>query len=103
MKTTFSIYSKWLLCVALLLWQGIALAQAPAISWQKSLGGSNYDWATSIQQTIDGGYIVAGFSWSNDGDVTGNHGNNDSWIVKFCAVAGVFHLSYLHITKSGII
>lgn len=28
--------------------------------WQKTYGGSNYDEAYSIQQTTDGGYIVAG-------------------------------------------
>ena len=42
--------------------------------WQKSLGGSSGDYATSIQQTSDGGFIVAGSSNSNDGDVSGNHG-----------------------------
>jgi uncharacterized repeat protein (TIGR01451 family) len=52
------------------------------ITWQKSLGGTDNDDSRSIQQTSDGGYIVAGFSFSNNGDVTGNHGNNDYWIVK---------------------
>jgi hypothetical protein len=52
------------------------------IEWQKTLGGSNWDWAFSVQQTPDGGYIVAGFTWSNDGDVSGNHGSLDAWIVK---------------------
>ncbi|MEI6489309.1 MAG: T9SS type A sorting domain-containing protein [Bacteroidota bacterium] len=52
------------------------------IQWQKSFGGSSDDFATSIQQTSDGGYIVAGNSNSSDGDVTGNHGNNDYWLVK---------------------
>ena len=52
------------------------------IIWEKSLGGSGYDGAQSIQQISDGGYIVAGHSFSNDGDVTGNHGSNDYWIVK---------------------
>ena len=51
-------------------------------NWQKSLGGSGYDWANSIQQTTDGGYIIAGVSVSNDGDVSGNHGSGDYWIVK---------------------
>jgi hypothetical protein len=50
--------------------------------WEKSLGGSNSDYASSIQQTSDGGYIVAGSSYSSDGDVTGNHGGSDYWIVK---------------------
>ena len=54
----------------------------PSIEWQKSLGGSKTEHGHSIQQTSDGGYIVAGESDSNDGDVTGNHGGFDSWIVK---------------------
>src|SRR5438128_385570 len=54
---------------------------APQIEWQKCLGGSLWDEAHSIQQTTDGGYIVAGYSNSNDGDVSGNH-NYDSLIVK---------------------
>jgi hypothetical protein len=52
------------------------------IQWQKSLGGSYIDQAYSIQQTRDSGYIVAGYSYSNDGDVSGNHGYADDWIVK---------------------
>ncbi len=57
----------------------------PTIQWQKSLGGSDDDYANSIQQTTDGGYIVAGYSYSNDGDVIGHHGSTnyaDYWIVK---------------------
>ncbi|MCK9289988.1 MAG: T9SS type A sorting domain-containing protein [Bacteroidales bacterium] len=57
-------------------------AQVPEVEWQKSLGGSSYDLANSIWQTTDGGYIVAGYSYSNDGDVSGNHGESDYWIVK---------------------
>src|SRR6266542_835053 len=52
------------------------------IQWQKCLGGSNEDYAYSVQQTADGGYIVAGYSSSNDGDVTNNHGSVDYWVVK---------------------
>jgi len=52
------------------------------ILWQKSLGGSGMDVAQSVQQTSDNGYIVAGATWSNDGDVSGNHGNGDYWVVK---------------------
>jgi hypothetical protein len=52
------------------------------IEWQKSFGGSKKEWAQSIQQTTDGGYIVAGGSNSDDGDVSGNHGGTDYWIVK---------------------
>ncbi len=52
------------------------------IEWQKSLGGSADDESFSIQQTTDGGYITAGYSESDDGDVSGNHGSDDMWIVK---------------------
>jgi len=52
------------------------------IQWQKSLGGSGTDVSLSIQQTYDGGFVVAGYSYSNDGDVSGNHGSYDYWIVK---------------------
>ncbi|MBK8912343.1 MAG: T9SS C-terminal target domain-containing protein [Chlorobi bacterium] len=60
----------------------VKLTSGGEIEWQKSLGGSNYDDARSITQTSDGGYIVAGSSGSTDGDVSGNHGGGDSWIVK---------------------
>lgn len=52
------------------------------IEWQKCLGGSYKDYAESAQQTSDGGYIVAGYTLSNDGDVTENNGGWDGWIVK---------------------
>src|SRR5687767_5694247 len=60
-------------------------AQAPSIQWQKTLGGSSSDSKDIGQryvQTSDGGYIVAGSSFSTDGDVTGNHGGGDYWVVK---------------------
>jgi len=52
------------------------------ITWQKCLGGTEHERANNIQQTTDGGYIIAGHALSNDGDVSGNHGETDYWIVK---------------------
>ncbi len=59
-----------------------ALAQAPNIQWQKSLGGSYYDKAQSIIELSDGGYLIAGNSQSSDYDLTFNHGMFDWWIVR---------------------
>lgn len=59
------------------------------IEWQKSYGGSGKDYGVSILQTGDGGYIFAGQTFSNDGDVTGNHGLNDGWVVKLDASGNI--------------
>ncbi|WP_128694285.1 PKD domain-containing protein, partial [Methanoculleus taiwanensis] len=67
----------------------VALSDPPALEWQKCLGGSGDDGAFSIQQTSDGGYIIAGRASSNDGDVSGNHGNWDFWVVKVNASGNV--------------
>ncbi|MEP7171754.1 MAG: T9SS C-terminal target domain-containing protein, partial [Bacteroidota bacterium] len=52
--------------------------------WDKDFGGFNYDQLTSMLQTVDGGYILGGFSNSDSsGDKTQNsHGSEDYWIVK---------------------
>jgi len=50
--------------------------------WKKKLGGSQHDYAASAIQTADGGYLMASMTKSNDGDVSGNHGNSDLWLVK---------------------
>jgi hypothetical protein len=60
----------------------VKLSNSGTIQWQKSLGGSNEEIARSIQPTPDGGYIVAGSAKSNNGDVSGNHGGSDAWIIK---------------------
>ena len=62
---------------------------APSIDWQKSLGGSGDDESSSVQQTSDGGFIIAGESSSTDIDVSGNHGQNDYWIVKIDATGTI--------------
>lgn len=63
----------------------VKLDAAGNLIWQKTLGGSNADIASSVDQTTDGGYIVAGYTSSNNGDVSGNHGGSDYWVVKLDA------------------
>ncbi|HRG29672.1 MAG TPA: MopE-related protein, partial [Chitinophagales bacterium] len=59
-----------------------ARAQVPEIIWQHSYGGSGWDQANAVKQTPDGGYIVAGYTYSLDGDVTLNQGLSDYWVLK---------------------
>ncbi len=67
----------------------VKLDSTGAVLWEKSLGGSDIDWANYIEQTTDGGYIVAGYSNSTDGDVTGNHFRVDYWIVKLDSIGAI--------------
>jgi hypothetical protein len=67
----------------------VKLTSIGAFEWQKSLGGAGYEHLISMQQTIGGGYIFAGYSESNDGDVSGNHGGLDYWIVKLTSIGAI--------------
>ncbi len=64
----------------------VKLSNIGLIEWQKSLGGSNDDNAQAVKQTADGGYIIVGEAFSNDGDVVGNNGNVDFWVVKLSSL-----------------
>ncbi len=67
----------------------VKLTSTGAIQWQRCLGGSSLEWANSIQLTPDGGYIVAGVTESYDGDVSGNHGSGDIWVVKLTSTGAI--------------
>ena len=60
----------------------VRLTSNGSIQWQKTIGGAKSDYAYSIQSTADGGFVAAGYTYSNNGDVSGNHGDADAWIVK---------------------
>ena len=65
------------------------LNESGTIIWQRSLGGSNDDQGNSVIATTDGSYLLAGWTYSNDGDVTGKHGAHDYWAVKLNASGGI--------------
>jgi len=51
------------------------------ILWKKCYGGTDIDALVSIMP-YDQNYFLVGGTSSNDGDVSGNHGNQDAWIIK---------------------
>jgi hypothetical protein len=59
------------------------------IVWQRTFGGTDTDEAHSLRRTQDGGIIFAGASRSVDGDLTGNHGGLDFWVVKLADPVGI--------------
>jgi PKD repeat protein len=67
----------------------VRLDPAGGVVWQKPLGGTRQDAAVAVQQMTDGGYRVTGHTQSNDGDVTGNHGDRDFWVVRLDLSGGL--------------
>jgi hypothetical protein len=50
--------------------------------WSKSYGGSDFDYANEIIQLNDGNFLLTGQSESLNGDVVGNHGDIDAFVLK---------------------
>ena len=50
--------------------------------WTKTYGGTADDGNGFIVATNDGGYAIAGYTDSNNGDVQRNHGGRDVWLIK---------------------
>jgi hypothetical protein len=54
--------------------------------WQKCYGGSLDECPLCMKASSDGNYLVGGYTYSNDGDVAGNHSASsnliDMWLIK---------------------
>jgi len=62
----------------------VKMDQEANIIWENTIGGNAEDFAYCVQQTLDGGYIVGGYSFSdNSFDKTSDaFGEQDYWVVK---------------------
>lgn len=45
-------------------WLDVAAGVGPVVQWERALGGTRADWGRSVQHTSDGGYIIAGTTYS---------------------------------------
>jgi uncharacterized delta-60 repeat protein len=61
----------------------LKLSSTGDVTWQKTYGGGRTDWAQSVQQTSDGGYIIAGYTYSFGA------GTDDFWVLKLDSTGGV--------------
>ncbi len=67
----------------------VKINDAGALLWERALGGNSGDNIYSIKTLNDGGYVLAGDSYSSDGDIPGNHGYTDAWVLRLNSVGEV--------------
>ncbi len=61
---------------------GTKLNAQGALEWRKYFGGTNNDRAHAVVTGHDEGFVMAGFSESNDFDISDPRGSYDFWVVK---------------------
>ena len=57
-------------------------SQGVQVLWEKQFGGSNWDMCKYATESLNGNYYLVGSAGSNDGEVFGNHGGGDYWVIK---------------------
>ncbi|MDZ4822194.1 MAG: putative metal-binding motif-containing protein [Flavobacteriales bacterium] len=83
MKTKF--YLTTILVLTLVSMAKRSNAQFPHTLWDSQFGGTSNESVNEgevIDQTTDGNFIILANTNSNDGDVSGNHGLQDAWVIK---------------------
>jgi len=61
----------------------LKLSPSGVVEWQRAFGGGGAEEANSVQQTSDGGYVVAGYTTSFGA------GYNDVWLLRLDASGGI--------------
>jgi hypothetical protein len=66
------------------------LDAAGALVWKKNFGGSGQDVLNNMVRNADNTYTLSGYSFSNNGDVSSNHGSADFWVIKIDDTGNLF-------------
>ncbi len=75
-----------------------------AKEWSYNYGGSGNDRPVDVLQNADGGFLVTGYTFSSDLDVTGQHGTGDIWLLNLtCKVPSAFFSSDPEVCLGDII
>ena len=69
--------------------------------FQSFYGGSNTEKFRAVDALNELEYIAAGFSNSNNGHVSGNHGDYDFWVVKFSTLNKIKGHVYVDANGNG--
>ncbi|QBA65461.1 hypothetical protein [Muriicola soli] len=64
---------------------GTQLNNEGELEWREYFGGTNNDRAHAVVNAHEGGYVMAGFSESDDFDISDPNGSYDFWVVKIDA------------------
>ena len=77
--TEYRMFQILLVLMLLLQLSNAAVAAAPAEKWNRSFGGNGEDISRCVQQTSDGGYVIAGTTIPYGEGMEGYH---DAWLIK---------------------
>ena len=61
---------------------GTKIDEEGNIQWRGYFGGTNNDRAHGVVQSDDGGFVMAGFTESDDYDISNTNGSYDFWVIK---------------------
>ena len=67
----------------------IKIDEQGEVTWKKTYGGSADDFGFSLVESPEGGFVLMGYSNSQDGDVPTTKGYHDNWIIRVDATGAV--------------
>jgi hypothetical protein len=62
---------------------------AGTFQWQRCCGGTGQDESFRLFEENSGTFVISGFTYSSDYDVTLNHGDADGWILKVTGATAI--------------